>query len=965
MLDTIYMQVLDMSKTASIVILAVLLVRLVLKKVPKGFSYALWAVVLFRLLCPFSFETPVSVVPEMPSVSQDYTLSEEPISVWGAGVAAYQAVGDALNGGLGVQHVGTTEKDETGMTRYVTTDWWSVWILFGQYVWAAGMAAMLLYSAVSYRKLRRQLLVAVPLRDNIFIADDIKSPFVVGLFRPKIYLPCNLGEREQEYIILHEQHHIKRFDHIAKLLAFLALTIHWFNPLVWLAFVLASKDMEMSCDEAVIRKLGSDVRADYSASLLTLATGRRIIAGTPLAFGEGDTKGRILNLAKWKKPAVWVVALAVIACVIVAICLLTDPNTPEEEPDYLKISSLSIGTDQEIGNLTARLELVELLERYEKSPFRVGLDDPNDTSISIHMEFSDGSSCLLHYYFYDGLSLTKLTSGEGYYRSVLTYWNAEGAASAWEFHENFNYKFIAWYNKWKTPEPVLEQTAFSDILGCSGYVITDNTMEFWSSRDYIAVIGDQQFLIANTFGFGDPQDYVRDLDGDGVAELIANVQFGGDGHAMVYVYQRRGDTIYQGTLSFSDLPNHDDWGANSTYSEYDPESGVFRFHYAQVDSEEYAVLETDSLSDFAFVEFCVLSGESNDAEGTNAVPASTVAYSDLDHDRVNEEIMVRETDPGWLYELSVVENGTVLWSKELSTAHAGWGTIMLYNKDGSDYLVEYYPYMNTGFGGYTCRVFSLRDDTEIVTREWSVQFKTPTLETDEMKQFAREVGVLLRNCVVLLSTERGILVDQRTSASALPQIYPVRFNPADIDAAINGVTAQRELTTDAARFPDTPLTFLFASGMGGWGTTLTLCPDGSFTGSYSDADMGAGNAEYPNGTYYVCDFSGRFTDIQQINDDTWLMKLSDLTTERPEGEVWVENQTRYIASEPHGLTWATEFLLYAPGTLADEILAGARDWWPDYFLWRNGTVETLNGWALCNVSSGAGFFTSWLNTAPW
>ena len=186
---------------------------------------------------------------------------------------------------------------------------------------------MAIYSIVSYIRLRRKLTVVVPLRDNIFIADDIKSPFVVGLFRPKIYLPCNLGDKEQEYIILHEQHHIKRLDHVMKALAFLALAIHWFNPLVWVAFVLASKDMEMSCDEAVIRKVDGDVRADYSASLLTLATGRRIIAGTPLAFGEGDTKGRINNLSKWKKPAVWVVLIAVVACAVLAVTVLTNPIT--------------------------------------------------------------------------------------------------------------------------------------------------------------------------------------------------------------------------------------------------------------------------------------------------------------------------------------------------------------------------------------------------------------------------------------------------------------------------------------------------------------------------------------------------------------------------------------------------------------------------------------------------------------
>ena len=330
MLDTIFLRVLDMSKTAAMVIAAVLVARLLLKKAPKIFSYALWAVVLFRLLCPFTLEAPVSVVPELPSVSRSYTLAEEPISVVGAGTAAYRAVGDALNGGLGMQHIATTERDETGMTRYVTTDWWSVWLLFGQYIWVSGMAVMLLCSAGSYRKIKKKLTVAVPLRDNIYLADDIRSPFVIGLLHPKIYLPCNLNQQEQGYILLHEQHHIRRLDHLIKALAFLALTIHWFNPLVWLAFILAGKDMEMSCDEAVIRKVGSQIRADYAASLLTLATGRRIIAGTPLAFGEGDPKSRIRNLSKWKKPAIWVGIICVLAISIAAVCLLTD--RAEQEP---------------------------------------------------------------------------------------------------------------------------------------------------------------------------------------------------------------------------------------------------------------------------------------------------------------------------------------------------------------------------------------------------------------------------------------------------------------------------------------------------------------------------------------------------------------------------------------------------------------------------------------------------------
>ena len=152
------------------------------------------------------------------------------------------------------------------------------------------MLVMVLYAMVSYIRLRRKLITASLLRDNIYLADEIAFPFVMGLLRPKIYLPSSMAEQEQPYILMHEQHHIRRRDPVIKALAFLALCIHWFNPLVWVAFIMAGKDMEMSCDEAVVRKMGTGILADYTASLLSLATGKHIIAGMPLAFGEGDTK---------------------------------------------------------------------------------------------------------------------------------------------------------------------------------------------------------------------------------------------------------------------------------------------------------------------------------------------------------------------------------------------------------------------------------------------------------------------------------------------------------------------------------------------------------------------------------------------------------------------------------------------------------------------------------------------------
>ena len=314
----------NMSLTASVAIVLVILLRLLLKKAPKVISYALWGVVLFRLLCPVSIGSNFSV----------YNLFDAPAQESGTITSVIEYVPSNIvhteypSVALPVPGISDVINDALPQGReQLVADPLEAPMSIATYVWMIGVLGMGIYSIVSYVRLRRKLSVVVPLRDNIFIADDIKSPFVVGLFRPKIYLPCNLGDKEQEYIILHEQHHIKRLDHVMKALAFLALAIHWFNPLVWVAFVLASKDMEMSCDEAVIRKIGSDVRADYSASLLTLATGRRIIAGTPLAFGEGDTKGRINNLSKWKKPAVWVVLIAVVACAVLAVTVLTNPIT--------------------------------------------------------------------------------------------------------------------------------------------------------------------------------------------------------------------------------------------------------------------------------------------------------------------------------------------------------------------------------------------------------------------------------------------------------------------------------------------------------------------------------------------------------------------------------------------------------------------------------------------------------------
>lgn len=311
MLENIFLQLLNMSLTASFIIFAVLVVRLFLRKAPKVFSYALWAVVLFRLVCPFSFESVFSLMPVNPTpVAPDILYAQAPKITTGL-----TAIDQAASASLPMPTVDASVNPL------------QIWAFVGTVLWILGIATMLIYSLISLMKLKRCLRGAVLEGGNVYLSDRIPTPFVLGLIRPKIYLPAILEDHEKLYILLHEQTHIRRLDPIVKIISFFVLCLHWFNPLVWAAFFLLSKDMEMSCDEAVIKKLGSDVKKEYSSSLLTLATGRRLIGATPLAFGEGDTKGRIKHVLHYKKPAFWVIIAALVAILLAAAALISNPLT--------------------------------------------------------------------------------------------------------------------------------------------------------------------------------------------------------------------------------------------------------------------------------------------------------------------------------------------------------------------------------------------------------------------------------------------------------------------------------------------------------------------------------------------------------------------------------------------------------------------------------------------------------------
>lgn len=346
MLETVFLKVFNMSFTAGFVILIVLAARVLIKKLPKIYSYLLWSVVLIRLLIPVSVQSMFSLLPVNPMpVTKELLFSEEP----------------QIHTGLDpmdriVNSILISPDPRTNSVNPV-----QVWIAVGSVIWMLGIIAFGIYIIISLFQLRRRLIGAVRLRDNIYLVDHIQTPFVFHVLRPKIYLPSGLEEQEQEYILLHEQTHIRRKDPLMKALAFTALCIHWFHPLVWIAFFLAERDMEMSCDESVIKRKGIEIRADYSASLLRLAAGKRLSIHSPLGFGEGDTKRRIKNIMSYKKPVMMTASIAIIAVVVLCISCGLDrkdstaelqktpveernKNQPKEEQG--EITPIPAGTDK-------------------------------------------------------------------------------------------------------------------------------------------------------------------------------------------------------------------------------------------------------------------------------------------------------------------------------------------------------------------------------------------------------------------------------------------------------------------------------------------------------------------------------------------------------------------------------------------------------------------------------------------
>lgn len=305
----IFLKLLNMSISASWLVLAVLVLRLLLKKTPKWITCLLWCIVALRLVMPFTIESGLSLIPSAEVIPQDIVTSQVP-----AIHSGIPAVNSTVNPMVAQQVMA----EENILEKVLS---------IGTLVWAIGAVGMFLYGIVSWLLLRHRVKASVLLQDRVYLCDNVDSPFVFGFFNPKIYMPSGMSIEQMEYVLAHERAHIQRGDHCWKPLSYWLLSVYWFNPLLWLAYILLCRDIERACDEKVIAKMDNTDKKGYSQALIACSVHRRMIMACPVAFGEIGVKERIKGVLRYKKPTVWILAAAMAICAVTAVCFLTNPET--------------------------------------------------------------------------------------------------------------------------------------------------------------------------------------------------------------------------------------------------------------------------------------------------------------------------------------------------------------------------------------------------------------------------------------------------------------------------------------------------------------------------------------------------------------------------------------------------------------------------------------------------------------
>ena len=516
-MNELFLKIINMSISASWLILAVLILRLVLKKAPKWVNVLLWGIVAVRLICPLSFESALSLIPSSETIPLDIEMAAKPTI--DSGVPAINSVvNPVLSSFAPPQHVLTSANPL------------QIWIPILNIIWLIGVGALLLYTAVSYWRLCRKVDTAVRYKGNIFQSENVSSPFVLGIIKPRIYLPFNMNGQDLELVVAHEQAHIRRKDHWWKPLGFLLLTIHWFNPLMWLAYVLLCRDIELACDEKVIKELGNEQRADYMQALVACSVNRRMIAACPLAFGEVGVKERVKSVMNYKKPAFWVIIIAVIICVGVAACFLTNPKQDrytlrivvpagsqeefvytEEEVSTVR-NSIKIWSGDGLGDTEVLLFPVNKTAEtgytatYLTHGMSVEFDAENDTWFKI------------------GVNMQNPTNED-----IIVYVEVENVEV--RIVDEIN-SVIEWFDYLETPD----EMKWDGSLEISLTEFPDVTFR-WTYGEMLAVKGSKSTSLYT--GMPIWNAYFCDLTGDGLPELCSSISWGSgmiDNRVIIYDY---------------------------------------------------------------------------------------------------------------------------------------------------------------------------------------------------------------------------------------------------------------------------------------------------------------------------------------------------------------------------------------------------------------------------------------------
>lgn len=752
-MDDVFLKLVNLSISASWLILAVLVLRVVLKKAPKWVMPLLWGVVALRLVCLFSIESALSLIPSAETIpSEIVTETREP-------VLYEQATLDIVTNPT----LPSAAEVPVGVSRQQAQVDFNIYSV----LWLAGMAALLVHALVSAGKLKRKLATAILLRDNIYESEFVDSPFVFGVVKPNIYLPMHMDEGTAAYVIAHECAHLARRDHWWKVLGYLVLALHWFNPLVWVAYILFCRDIELACDEKVVKGLDGAARADYSQALLSCAAPKRAVAACPLAFGEGNIKTRVKSALHYKKPAFWVAAAAVLAVVIMAVCFLTNPRSERgslvwaQKLNAADVASIELYVPAEgEARQYKKLDTEEMAQAVEliNSSRGTYIEKPETVYAGLPVWFlltmDDGTvhavgSVVGHYLIIDGDTFDADVENQAEWENYVL---KGDSASPIDMADRLSYALYGM----TTGVYTLGEAVFEDSVWETSYeetfANTKSTPELWLSS---ALGTDMTGILYGTVTAARGYSY-RFSEWEEIDLTVSNFD---------WLFRSGSGEDWDGT-SAAKLRRENAHAWRGTRTGEDVNAAVPMAEIRRQDEltamDQWLLLQQKDGS-----LYLVMGYRSGGLPYSGAHPyrwivrlnggATELTRADLNGDGIEEVISYTGTSAQEPYRLRVSnQSGEELWSAELGLAHVGWSSYFLYRDSVKTALLRYEPTIYQGEASYSYELFLLSENGTTTLAENSVSFSINPDSKDpwpaEAQKFADEVNRLLDQSELLFST---------------------------------------------------------------------------------------------------------------------------------------------------------------------------------------------------------------------